>query len=184
MITSQQNWLRYVVEHLALRSINLLLLSWIKLNWLKCWRIRKLYLSLRRVIKQTVVTTEAYQFANYVQNFIQHPAVDINSICTENYWRYRYGFRRNKSITDHIFCIRQILEKKWEYNEAVHQLFIDFKKACDSVGMEVLCNTLIESAIPMKLASRVGYARTKVIGSRTSFVIVSVRSSIRWNICI
>jgi len=31
--------------------------------------------------------------------------------------------------TDHIFCIRQILEKKWEYNEAVHQLFIDFKKA-------------------------------------------------------
>jgi hypothetical protein len=24
--------------------------------------------------------------------------------------------------TDHIFCICQILEKKWEYNEAVHQL--------------------------------------------------------------
>jgi hypothetical protein len=27
--------------------------------------------------------------------------------------------------------IRQILEKKWEYNETVHQLFIDFKKAYD-----------------------------------------------------
>ena len=25
-----------------------------------------------------------------------------------------------RSTTDHIFCIRQILEKKWEYNEAVH----------------------------------------------------------------
>ena len=24
-------------------------------------------------------------------------------------------------------------KKKWEYNEAVHQLFIDFKKAYDSV---------------------------------------------------
>jgi len=33
--------------------------------------------------------------------------------------------------TDNIFCIRQILEKKWEYNEAVHQLFRDFKKAYD-----------------------------------------------------
>ena len=32
----------------------------------------------------------------------------------------------------------QILEKKWEYNEAVHQLFIDFKKAHDSVRREVL----------------------------------------------
>jgi len=25
-------------------------------------------------------------------------------------------FRRNRSITDQIFCIRQILEKKWAYN--------------------------------------------------------------------
>ena len=45
---------------------------------------------------------------------------------------HQFGFRRNKSTTDHIFCIRQILEKKWEYN-GVHQLFIDFKKAYDSV---------------------------------------------------
>ena len=36
------------------------------------------------------------------------------------------------------FCIRQILEKKLEYDEAVHQLFIDFKKAYDSVRREVL----------------------------------------------
>ena len=42
------------------------------------------------------------------------------------------GFRRKRSTTDRIFCIRQILEKKWEYNEAVHQLFTDFKKAYDS----------------------------------------------------
>jgi len=41
------------------------------------------------------------------------------------------GFRRNRSTTDHICCIRQILEKKWEYNEAVHQLLTDFKKAYD-----------------------------------------------------
>ena len=41
-------------------------------------------------------------------------------------------FRRNRSTIDHIFCIRQILGKKWEYNEAVHQLFIDFMKTYDS----------------------------------------------------
>jgi hypothetical protein len=43
------------------------------------------------------------------------------------------------------------LEKKWEYNGTVHQLFIDFKKACDSVMREVLHNILIESGIPRKL---------------------------------
>jgi len=40
-------------------------------------------------------------------------------------------FRRNRSATEHIFCIRQKLEKKWEYNEVVYQLFIDFKKTYD-----------------------------------------------------
>jgi len=44
---------------------------------------------------------------------------------------HQCGLRRNRSTIDHIFCIRQILEKKWEYNE-VHLLFIDFKKAYDS----------------------------------------------------
>jgi len=42
---------------------------------------------------------------------------------------HQCGFRSNRSTIDHIFCIREILEKKWEFNEPVHQLFIDFKKA-------------------------------------------------------
>ena len=57
-----------------------------------------------------------------------------------------------KSTTHHIFCIRQILEKKWEYNETVYELFINFKKAYDSVRMEILYHILIKFGIPMKLA--------------------------------
>jgi hypothetical protein len=55
-------------------------------------------------------------------------------------------FRRNilVSTTDQIFYIRQIQEQKWEYNETVHQLYVDFKKAYDSVRREVLCNIFIE----------------------------------------
>jgi hypothetical protein len=33
----------------------------------------------------------------------------------------------------------------------VHQLFIDFKKACDSIKGEVLYNILLEFGIPKKL---------------------------------
>jgi len=40
---------------------------------------------------------------------------------------------------------------RWEYNEEVHQLFIDFKKAYDSVRREVLYKILIEFGIPRKL---------------------------------
>jgi len=41
--------------------------------------------------------------------------------------------KTSKKITDHLFYICQIFEKKWEYNEAVHQLFLDVKKAYHSV---------------------------------------------------
>jgi hypothetical protein len=48
------------------------------------------------------------------------------------------GFRRDRSTTDQIFYICPILEKKWEYNGTVHQLFIDFKKDYDLIRREAL----------------------------------------------
>jgi hypothetical protein len=53
-------------------------------------------------------------------------------------------FSVNRSTTDHIFCICQILEKQWEYNEAVHEQFTDLKKALDSLRWKVWYNILIE----------------------------------------
>jgi hypothetical protein len=43
------------------------------------------------------------------------------------------------------------LEKKWEYSGTVHKLFIDFKKAYDSVRRKVSYNILIEFIITMKI---------------------------------
>jgi len=74
---------------------------------------------------------------------------------------HQCGFRRNRSTIDHIFCIRQILEKKLEYNEEVHQLYIDFKKAYDSVRMEVLYKILFEFGIPRKLVRLVKMSLTE-----------------------
>jgi hypothetical protein len=39
----------------------------------------------------------------------------------------------------------------WKYNGTVHQLFIDFKNAFDSVRREALYNILIEFGMPRKL---------------------------------
>jgi hypothetical protein len=65
---------------------------------------------------------------------------------------HQCGFWHDRSITDHNIFICQILQKNWEYNEAVHQLFIDFKKANESVRMEVVCNILIELNILKKMS--------------------------------
>ena len=95
-----------------------------------------MYLSIRKAIKQTVVIIGHITFDSYVQNVIQN-AVQFNFIRRGKYRDHQCEFRRNRSTTDHIFCNCQILEKKWEYKEAVQQIFIDFKKVYDSVRREV-----------------------------------------------
>jgi hypothetical protein len=42
-------------------------------------------------------------------------------------------------------------EEKSEYNETVHQQFIDFRKTYDSVRREILYNILTEFEVAMKL---------------------------------
>jgi hypothetical protein len=52
-------------------------------------------------------------------------------------------------ITCSVFVKKK--KKKWEHNKAVHQLFIDFTKAYNSVRRETLYNILIEFGIPKEL---------------------------------
>jgi hypothetical protein len=66
---------------------------------------------------------------------------------------HRCGFHRNRSTIDQIFYIQQILQKKWEYNGTVCQLFIDFKKAYDTTKREVLYTNLIAFGVPKKLVT-------------------------------
>jgi len=69
------NWLKRDVRQFALRLINLLILSEIRRKCLSSRRSRSFYLFIRGVLKQIDVIIEAYPFVNYIQNFIQHPAV-------------------------------------------------------------------------------------------------------------
>jgi hypothetical protein len=47
-----------------------------------------------------------------------------------------------------IFGIHRIREKELEYDKAVHQILIDFKKVHDSVRRELLYNIFFEFGVP------------------------------------
>jgi hypothetical protein len=53
------------------------------------------------------------------------------------------GFDVTDQLLIRFFAFVRYWRKKWEYNETVHQLFIDFKKAYDLVRREILYNILI-----------------------------------------
>jgi len=115
------------------------------------WKESIILLIYKKGNKQNVVIIEAYYFCQLHTKFIQHHAVKVNSICRGNNWGSSIWILTQQITTEHIFCICQILEKKWEYSEAVYQLFIEIKKAYDSVKREVLYNILIEFGITIKL---------------------------------
>ena len=69
----------------------------------------------------------------------------------ENIGEYQGGFRYGRSTTDQIFTIRQIMEKAWEYNITIHQLFVDFKQAYDSIKRSALFAIMEEFGFPKKL---------------------------------
>ena len=69
-------------------------------------------------------------------------------------------------------------KKKWEYSEAVHRLFIDLKKAFDSVRREVLYNILIQFGVHMKLLRLIKVCMSEMY----SIVCVGKNLSVRFPI--
>lgn len=61
------------------------------------------------------------------------------------------GFRQGRSCTDNIFILKQILEKHREYNKETHILFVDYKKAFDTVARHTLFEILRKKGIPEHL---------------------------------
>jgi hypothetical protein len=61
------------------------------------------------------------------------------------------GFTVTDELLITFFVFIRYSREKWECNETVYQLFIDFKKAYVSVRKKVLYNILIEFGVPMKL---------------------------------
>lgn len=59
--------------------------------------------------------------------------------------KYQCGFSPEKATIDHIFSIRQMLEKIY----LIH-LFIDFKQTYDSINKEELLKTMIKLGITKK----------------------------------
>jgi hypothetical protein len=99
-----------------------------KENCLRSGRSRSLYLFIR-VIKtycsdnggKSLLSTKYRLLSNILLSTSTPYAQEIIE-------DYQCGLQHNRSTTDHIFRICQILEKKCEYNEAFHQLFLDFMK--------------------------------------------------------
>ena len=63
------------------------------------------------------------------------------------------GFRKGKGCIDQIFALRNIIEQCLEWNAPLHIVFIDFKKAFDSIHRNSLWKILLSYGLPNKVIS-------------------------------
>jgi hypothetical protein len=139
------------VKHYVLRYTNLFALTRIRRNChssgrnLFCTIHEKGYKNDCNNYREISLLLNGYRILSNIilARLIQYVSVIIGD--------HQCGFSCNRPTTDQIFYIREIIEKKWDYNGTGHQLFIDLKKAYDSVKREVLYNILLEFGIPTRL---------------------------------
>ncbi|KAL4123073.1 hypothetical protein QTP88_015305 [Uroleucon formosanum] len=77
----------------------------------------------------------------------------INPYVNEIVGEYQSGFRKGKSTLDHIFTLRQIMAKFYEFDKELHLIFIDYKQAYDSINRDKLWEALEVLGIPKKYVS-------------------------------
>jgi hypothetical protein len=75
------------------------------------------------------------------------------------------GFRKGRSCSDNLTVIKQIIEKRREYNMETHIAFVDYEKAFDRVDRDQLWEIMEEKGYPLHLIRVLKniYAKTEII---------------------
>lgn len=74
----------------------------------------------------------------------------ISKVLDENQPREQAGFRSGYSTLDHIYVVKQILEKSREYNTTFYCCFVDYSKAFDTLEHEAIWKALKNQGVEKK----------------------------------
>jgi hypothetical protein len=77
----------------------------------------------------------------------------LSEIVQEKLSDVQMGFRPDRSTVDNIFIIRQVIEKCHEHNNELHDVFIDYTQAFDSIDRNKVMKSLKYCDVPIKLIS-------------------------------
>ena len=64
---------------------------------------------------------------------------------------YQAGIGTGKSTTDQIFTVKNLLEKAWQHNLEINQIFVDFQKGYDRIQTDKLYAIMAHFGIPNEL---------------------------------
>ena len=102
---------KMVLKKVERKYVNIV--GYYRMNCHKNGKNSLLFQIIKKAIKLTVIIIEEFHSYLLLSNMLLSRMTPYGD---EIIGEYQCRFRRNRSTVDHIFSIRQILEKKWEYN--------------------------------------------------------------------
>jgi hypothetical protein len=114
LIQFLQNWFNQQAEPRNLRSIIILILFVIRNNCSNIAKSQSLYLFVTMVIRRTVLIIEAYHSSATNKMLSDILLLKLIPYTEDGIADNQWGLRCNESTTNPIFCIYQILYKKWK----------------------------------------------------------------------
>lgn len=96
----------------------------------------------------------------------------------------QYGFRNGRSCADCVFIMKQLIQKRREFNLETHLLFVDYIKAFDNVLRGKLWTIMTEKGYPKHLIDmiKIMYKDTAIAidnGNSTNFKIEKINLGVR-----
>jgi hypothetical protein len=75
----------------------------------------------------------------------------VNEVVERKIEQYQCEFRKNRSVMDQVFVLKQIMDNSIDQNLPLYMLFIDFKQAYDTIKREKVYEAMRQMGIGEKL---------------------------------
>ena len=115
--------------------------------------------------------------------FLTILSIRLSEIMESKLGEYQAGFWPNRSTADNIFIPCQMYEKCYEHNIELHNTFIDFNQAFNSINRSTIIQALKEMQIPGKILRLVNtvtqHTKAKIKLNNEYMEQIDVKTSIK-----
>jgi len=139
-------------QELKMRLFALICKIWRDEKMLDDWKIGLIVPLFKKGDKMKCENYRGIMLLNVTYKILSNVLLErLKEYSEEILGEYQCSFRPQRSIRDQLFVVRQILEKFYAHDIDLRLLFIDFKKAFDSINQEKLLESLVSFGIPRKI---------------------------------
>jgi len=105
------------------------------------WKVRLIVPLLKKGDKMKCENYRGITLLNVAYKILSSIVLErLKEYSEEILGEYQCGLRPQRRTTDQIFVVRQIVEQFYAHDIDLHLLFIDFKKAFDSISQKSFWN--------------------------------------------